>query len=105
MATYKLYKSTLQSLTYVFGGEGIKGKYAYFVAGRYATDDPREIAELDQVIKDKNPHIYFDPNEAEVSSNKPDPLHELRKKFFSEFEAERAIQRQCRSINDLDDFH
>lgn len=59
MSESKLYKATLPSINYIFKN----GKPAIFVRGRFSTDVPAEIEELDDEIAKGHPHLYVDKDE------------------------------------------
>lgn len=88
MAMLKLYKSSLLSCKY----HTKSGKELAFVAGRFATDDEVEIAELDAEVKARHPHIYIDSAEAEVDSVKVDPVEAIRKKAIADYLAEQEAK-------------
>lgn len=85
--TLKLYKSSLQSCQYILKS----GRYVYFKDGRHATDDSEVIAELDEAIKLKHPHIFVSAGEAEITAKKyGDPLAEIKEKAIAEYLAEQS---------------
>ena len=88
MAMLKLFKCAIQSCKY----HTKSGKELAFVAGRYATDDETEIAELEAEIKAKHPHIYVDSAEVEVDSVKVDPVEAIRKKAIADYLAEQEAK-------------
>ena len=62
MAIKKVFKAHIPSVNYVTQ----RGRTCVFQEGKFLTDVPEEIAELEQVVRDKsNPHIYIDPDESE----------------------------------------
>lgn len=79
----KLFCSSLLSCKYVFS----KGTVANFVNGKYATNNPVEIAEMEAEIAGRHPHLYVRKGEETIDYDVTDPLAELRKKFFAEFQA------------------
>lgn len=81
--TVKLFRSTLLSCKYIFS----KGTVANFVNGKYATSNLGEIAELEEQISQGHQHIYVRKGEETIDYDVTDPLAELRKKFFAEFQA------------------
>lgn len=95
MAVLKLYKCTLQSCQYVFRS----GHVAKFAHGRYATEVPEEIAELDHEVLLKHPNIFIDPME-EVVDTDYDPRAEMKKKMREEILAEIAAEHE-RASGDL----
>lgn len=78
---FKLYKCSIPSCKYFFKD----AHPAYFVEGRFATQDETEIAELDAEIKAKHPHIYIDSNETEADAAVQDPMSALKKKIIAEY--------------------
>lgn len=83
----KLFKSAMPSCQYIMPN----GKYLYFVKGKFATDDPDEIAELEKAIKARHPHIFIDSKESEITATKlMDPLAEIKAKAIAEYLAQQA---------------
>jgi hypothetical protein len=66
------------------------GKPATFVSGRFITDIPSEIAELDEEVAAKHPFIFIDPAEKEIDSEKLDPMAGLRERIIAEYLARQA---------------
>lgn len=86
-AVLKLFKSAMPSCQYIMPN----GKYLYFVKGKFATDDPEEIAELEKAIKARHPHIFVDAKESEITATKMnDPLAEIKAKAIAEYLAQQA---------------
>ena len=82
-----VFKSRLPALTYLFGN----GKPAIFVHGVYRTANAGDIEVLKWEIAQGHPHIWIDPNEAEISSDMVDPMAFMRAKIIAEYLAkERA---------------
>ena len=81
MAIKKVFKVSLPSVNYVFRN----GKPASFVGGKYLTDIPDEIAELEDEISKGHPLIFVDPNELEMDEKYLDPMVGLREKIIAEF--------------------
>lgn len=76
MAIKRVYKSTLGASQYLFAN----GKSAHFVNGRFETDVPAEILELDeQINKFAIQHIYVDPADATRDTGKEDYIRERQK--------------------------
>lgn len=82
--TYKLFKCSIASAKFFFKD----GNVAYFVNGRYATDNENYIAELEAEIKAKHPHIFVDENEKETAQITQDPMSALKEKLRAELLAE-----------------
>lgn len=82
----RLYWATMPFLNYVFK----KGKMAVFKHHRYATDNPVEIAELDEEIAAGHPQIYVKEDQKYLTAEMEDPMKALRAKFFAEFQAQQA---------------
>lgn len=76
-----LYFSRISSCRYVFPD----GSEAAFISGRYSTDDPAKIANLDYEISKGHPHIFTDPDKLQVSESSLDPMEELKAKIISEY--------------------
>lgn len=97
MATVKkVFKARIPSVNYIFKN----GKPAIFIAGRFLTDIPAEIKELEEEIALGHPHIYVDDNEETVEAADPGELMMgLREKFFKEFQE--AHQRALNPDNDM----
>ena len=86
MSIAKIYKATLPSVNYIFKN----GKPAIFVQGKYATSVSAEIDELDGEIALGHPHIFVDPNEAEIDSEALSPIEALTAKIRADLMAEMA---------------
>lgn len=86
MAILSVFKATLPSINYIFRN----GKPAIFVQGKYSTSVEAEIDELKDEIAKGHPHIYVDPEEAEIDSSLVDPLSALRAKIEAEIRAKMA---------------
>jgi len=86
MATATIFKASLPSVNYIFKN----GKPAIFVAGKFATAVPAEIAELKAEIESGHPHIYIDEKEAEIDASKIDPIQALRATIEAEIRAQMA---------------
>lgn len=84
MSIAKIYKATLPSVNYIFKN----GKPAIFIQGKYATAVVAEIAELDDEIALGHPHIFVDPNEAEIDSNALSPIEALTAQIRAQLVAE-----------------
>lgn len=82
----RLYWATMPFLNYVFK----KGKMAIFKHHRYATDNPAEIAELDEEVAAGHPQIYIKEDQKYLTAEMEDPMKALRAKFFAEFQAQQA---------------
>ena len=76
----KLFKMRLNNIGYVFRN----GKRAPFLAGRYSTDIPSEIAELEEEIELGHPHLYISADDPVLPA--VETIESLRKKHFEEFE-------------------
>jgi len=84
----RLYKSTLKFNNVIFPN----GHVAHFKGGMFVTDNQDYIDYLDSQIA-KNGFggvIYIDPNARTISAEQENPMLALRRKFYEEFEAERA---------------
>ena len=86
MSTMRVYKATLPSVNYIFRN----GKPAIFVNGKFCTDIPSEITELDEEIAAKHPIIFIDSAEREIDSAAVDPISALREKIIAEYKATMA---------------
>ena len=91
----KLFKMRLLDIGYVFRN----GKRAPFLAGRYSTDIPSEIAELEEEIELGHPHLYISLEDPVLPA--VETLEALRKKHFAEFEIQmkRAMDKNNDSGN------
>lgn len=87
MSMLRLYKSYLPTVNYILGN----GKPAIFIEGRYATEVESEIAELDNEVRLKHPHIYIDDAEKEVDSVKVDPIEALTTRIREELREEMKL--------------
>lgn len=83
---YRLFKCAVPSCKYLFQD----GHAAYFTEGRYATQDEKEIEELEAEIKAKHPHIYIDANEKETDAAVLDPMSNLKKRIIEEYLKDQA---------------
>lgn len=96
MTIKKVFKSTQPSIQYCFKN----GKIAAFANFEYATELESEIAELQAEIgeegqgKSRHPHLYVDPDKAEIDTEAMDPLEVIRKKAVEEY-----IKTQARAMN------
>lgn len=86
MSTLRVFKATLPSVNYIFKN----GKPAIFVQGKFCTDVPAEIAELDEEVANHHPIIFIDSAEREVDSAAVDPISALREKIIAEYKASMA---------------
>ena len=84
MAEFTLFKSSIASCKYFFKN----GNCAYFINGRFATDNESEIEELTAEIKAKHPTFYIDDKETVTDQVIQDPVSALRAKIRAEIEAE-----------------
>ena len=77
----KVFRNDINSGTsvYLFAS----GKAASFFRGKYATDDPVEIAELDAEVAGKHPYIYVKEGEEEVET--VDHLSALKEAAIKEY--------------------
>lgn len=84
MATLQLFKSRIPSCSVIFPN----GKAAIFVGGRYATKFENEVAIFEEEIALGHPHIYRDPDELTVDSERQDPhsiqIDKVRKDLMQE---------------------
>lgn len=88
MSIKKVFKSYIPSVNYVTQ----RGRTCSFVEGRYETDVPEEIAELNSVCESKsNPHLYIDINEVEIDTTVQERLQAASQKAVLE-ELERINQ-------------
>lgn len=83
---YRLFKCAIPSCKYLFAN----GTAAYFTDGRYATQDEKEIEELEAEIKARHPHIYIDANEKETEAAILDPMSSLKKRIIEDYLKEQA---------------
>ena len=84
----RLFKSTFR-----FGNVVTpKGHILHFKGGMFATDNPAYIEYLDGEIANNGfaGTVFIDPNARTITAEQENPLIALRKKFYEEFEAERA---------------
>lgn len=86
MTIQTLFKSTQLSSNYIFRS----GKVANFVRGRFSTDDPTEIKELQNEVDTKHPYIYKDAKEATIDTEKLDPMWKLKQDMRAQILAEMA---------------
>lgn len=84
----RLFKSTFR-----FGNVVTpKGHILHFKGGMFATNNPAYIEYLDSEIANNGfaGTVFIDPNARTITAEQENPLIALRKKFYEEFEAERA---------------
>lgn len=92
MAIKKLYKCYMSSMNYIT----VKGRTCSFIEGRFLTDHPDEIKELDQMVSDKsNPHIYIDENETEVDTTVQERIKNAQLEVTLAILAEEAARKQA----------
>jgi hypothetical protein len=99
MAIHRLFKSSLPSMSFIFKN----GKAAMFINGRYHTDDPSEIEQLDTEIKTRNPYLRIDEAERELDTELQDPMQQLKERFREEIIKE-YLENEMRAINPENDF-
>lgn len=86
----RLYKSTIKFNNIIFPN----GHVAHFKGGMYVTDNPEYISYLDAQIAQNGfgGVIYIDPNARTITAEQENPMLALKRKFYEEFEAERAAK-------------
>lgn len=87
--TVHLFHSTMKSCRYIFKD----GTAANFVNGKFVTTMDSQIAELQDAIAKRHPHIFVKTGEETVDYDIADPIAALRKKLFAEFMAEQEAQK------------
>lgn len=80
-----LYKGTQPFFRYIFKD----GSEAAFVGGRYLTDNPEEIKQLDAEVASAHPFIYVDPSEPTVDVEFADELRKVQEEAVAKFLAEK----------------
>lgn len=85
----KLYKSGVPSCRHIFKN----GVVAHFIHGRFSTDKPEQIAELDAEIAFGTPHIYFDLAEPTAKAVENAMMENLKGHFYRQFIAEQEMAR------------
>lgn len=95
MAIKNIFKSRVASSKFVFKN----GKEASFVLGKYFTDVPWEIKELESEIESGHPHLYVDKAEATIDSDLVDPLEDIRKKAVADYIA--RMSKATQQDNDM----
>lgn len=108
----RLYKLPSGSGKYVFGSllgadgkpkyPALNGKVINFIAGRYLTDDPREIEELDYQINNGFTNIIIDPREKEVDSRYNDPIFRLKEQLKEQILRELAATDKSRDMGNYE---
>jgi len=86
-ALVNLYLAHIPHSKYIFSN----GDIAVFTGGRYTTEDPGKIAELDSLIKKGHPGIYVDPNALQVDPAMLNPMNVMKAKIIAEFLEEQRI--------------
>lgn len=86
----RLYKSTIKFNNIIFPN----GHVAHFKGGMYVTDNPEYISYLDAQIAQNGfgGVIYIDPEARTITAEQENPMLALKRKFYEEFEAERAAK-------------
>jgi hypothetical protein len=74
MTIKRVFKNTMANTQYLFKN----GKAAQFPGGRYLTDDPVEIAELDAEIRGGMPHLYTDPDDFQIDTGLEDAINKAK---------------------------
>lgn len=83
---FYVFKNSLGNCRYTFKD----GKDANFLNGEYITDSAKEVEELQAEVDARHPHIYVDAARATVTTDKIDPLAEIRAKAIADYKAEMA---------------
>jgi hypothetical protein len=83
-----VYYSRIPHCRYIFKD----GTGAIFASGRYTTDDPIQIAELDNEIVKKHPTFYVYENAKTVDVRMLDPMEVMREQIISEYLAKMAAK-------------
>jgi len=84
MAILKIFKNRILNCAYHFKD----GTQASFLNGKFATDVKARIEELMNEVETNHPHIYIDPNEAEVDSEALSPMEVIRKEAYERAKAD-----------------
>jgi hypothetical protein len=82
---YTAYYHTIPNSQYVFTGGGV----AEFVGGRFLTDDPVHILELDAEVARRNQ--YITKGEKKLTGKDLDPVAEIRRKAVEEYIAAQKV--------------
>lgn len=90
MAMLRVFKSSMQSMRYIFAS--VPGREAAFAMGRYCTQDPKEIEELEHEISLHHPHIYIDPENMEIDEILLDPIQAFKAQVEAEIRAKIAAE-------------
>lgn len=102
-----LYKHTLSSAQYVFGSDPIKGRVAAFVKHLYATDDPHEIKELEELVNTASrgvtKYIYVDKDQQFVGEDYLNPNGALKVQLREELLQELKSQGRLRDFGETED--
>lgn len=84
-AVKRVFKCTYENCSYFFSN----GKKAAFIGGKYITDIPSEIAELEWEVANNHPNIKIDENEYSVDIT--NPIEEIKRKAVEEYKASMEI--------------
>ena len=86
----RLYKSTIKFNNIVFPN----GHVAHFKGGMFVTDNQYQIDYLDSQIAQNGfgGVIYIDPKARTITAEQENPMLALKRKFYEEFQAEKAAQ-------------
>lgn len=75
-----------------------RGKPMMFVSGRYHTNDPGEIQDLDNLVKNGSGSVFTDSNMLQLSGDQLDPMNVLRAKHIKEY-----LEQQAQMLNPNND--
>lgn len=81
-----VYYNSLVNCQFIFKD----GKVANFLGGRYLTNTPKEVEELDAEVALGHPHIYVKSEELTIDTTFVDPMDAIREKVRKEVLAEMA---------------
>lgn len=82
----KLYWASMPFMNYVF----TNGKMAVFKHHRFATDNPSEIEQLDNEVKNGHPHITVKQDMLYLTEEMEDPMKALKNKIIADYLAQQA---------------
>jgi hypothetical protein len=81
-----VYKTRVLNSRYVFAN----GVAASFIGDQFVTDDPQQISELDEQIRQRHPAIYADPAQRGIDPKSLDPMEIFKEKIIAEYLAKVA---------------
>lgn len=92
-----IYFCTVPHSRYVFRD----GAVATFTSGRFLTDNPSQIAELDWEIKNRHPTIWVDKDNLTIDPKMLDPMEVMKAKIIAEYLEDQRLAATLNPNNDM----